>query len=89
MNRRAKKSLRDALNASDELIDRFGQATLEQYLDDRDLQLITERLVIAVGECVAQATRSDPALLDAIPEAWMLSELGIGLPMAMTTSAMK
>lgn len=50
------------------MLDRFGNATPERYLADRDLRLITERLIIAVGECVAQAARSNPEILDLIPE---------------------
>ncbi len=50
MNRRAAKSLHDALKASQELIDRFGDRSFEQYSVDRDLQLITERLIIAIEE---------------------------------------
>jgi uncharacterized protein with HEPN domain len=69
MNRRAEKSLRDALAAADELAARVGSVPLDSYLADRDLQLITERLVIAVGEAISQAVRADETLLDTIPDA--------------------
>ena len=69
MNLRAEKSLRDALAASEELINRVGAVSLDGYLQDRDLQLITERLVIAVGESISQAIRVDEALADSVPDA--------------------
>ncbi len=69
MNRRAAKSLHDAVEASDELLSRFGDTSFERYLADRDLQLITERIIIAIGECIAQAVRAEPSLLDTSPEA--------------------
>ena len=73
MNRKAQKSLCDALAASSELVNRVGDVSLEVYLLERDLQLIAERLVIAVGEAISQATRAEETLLEAILHAHDLS----------------
>lgn len=69
MKPRAIEPLHSALAACDELIGRFGQVTLDAYLEDRDLQLITERLVIAIGESVSQAARIDESVLEVLPDA--------------------
>ena len=72
MNRRAEKSLRDALAASNELINRIGDVPLEQYLSERDLQLIAERLVLAVGESIGQAMRADESISGSLPDAHII-----------------
>jgi uncharacterized protein with HEPN domain len=62
-------SLRDALQACEELISRVGNVSLDGYLTDRDLQLISERLIIAIGEAVGRAIRADATLTDRLPDA--------------------
>lgn len=69
MKHRAAEPLRSALAACDELIDRVGDVRLDIYLQDRDLQLITERLVIAIGEGVSKAARIDESVLVELPDA--------------------
>ena len=69
MKHRAAEPLRSAMAACDELITRVGDVELDVYLQDRDLQLITERLVIAVGEGVSKAAGIDESVLVELPEA--------------------
>jgi hypothetical protein len=63
MKPQAIASLHSALAACDELMERVGQVTLDAYLQDRDLQLVTERLVIAIGKGISKAVRIDESVL--------------------------
>lgn len=69
MKHRAAEPLRRSLAACNELTVRVDNVRLADYSADRDLQLITERLVIAIGECISQATSADESLLERIPNA--------------------
>ncbi len=43
--------------------------SLEHYESNRSLQLITERLVGIIGEAMYRVQRSEPSLVDELPEA--------------------
>ncbi len=69
MIRPVEKSLRDAMTACNELMPRVSGVDPGSYLANRDPQLITERLVSAIGEANSQATRVDVSPLETIPDA--------------------
>jgi uncharacterized protein with HEPN domain len=69
MRHRATKRLRDARAACLEIIAYTERRSLQDYLTDRTLRLVIERLLEIVGEALNQAVRSDPALSTSIPEA--------------------
>lgn len=69
MLQRAPKRLRDVRDAAREILSFTDGKTYEDYLADRALRLIVERLFEIVGEAMSQARSEDPALDEAIPEA--------------------
>jgi len=60
--------LRDARAACDELFAFTAGKTLDDYLSDRGLRLIVERLFEIVGEALSQAWQEDASLVDHIPD---------------------
>lgn len=66
--RRAPKRLRDVRDACAELQTFTEGKTFDDYVNDRGLRLIVERLFEIVGEAMNQAIVDEPALEDAIPE---------------------
>lgn len=68
MNRRAVKSLLDAISACSEIEELVGQPSLDAFLSDRTRQLVAERLLAAVGESLYQAEIDEPLLSDSVPD---------------------
>ncbi|MCC6945214.1 MAG: DUF86 domain-containing protein [Thermomicrobiales bacterium] len=68
MNRRAAKSLLDAISACSEIEGLVGQPSLDAFLSDRNRQLVAERLIVAVGESLHQAEIEEPLLGDSVPD---------------------
>lgn len=69
MIRRAPKRLRDVVDAADEILSFTEGKTFDDYVNDRGLRLIVERLFEIVGEAINQAVVDEPELEEAIPEA--------------------
>jgi uncharacterized protein with HEPN domain len=69
MVRRAPKRLRDVQEASNEILSFTRGKTFADYLDDRALRLMVERLFEIIGEAMSQALIDEPDLSDAVPEA--------------------
>lgn len=69
MIRRAPKRLRDAVDAADEILSFTEGKTFDDYVSDRGLRLIVERLFEIVGEAMNQAVADEPELEAEIPEA--------------------
>ena len=69
MPSRATKRLRDARAACLEVLAYTEHRSLDDYLSDRTLRLVVERLLEIVGEALNQAIRDDPELVTTIPEA--------------------
>ena len=68
MNRETAKRLHDALSAGREIQQYAANTTREQFLEDRSLELIFERLFEIVGEAISRAEDEDPSLRQQIPE---------------------
>lgn len=69
MNQRVAKRLYDAELASHELAHFTENKTLDEYLADRGLQLVVERLLEIIGEAIQRAAREDTGITMAIPDA--------------------
>jgi uncharacterized protein with HEPN domain len=68
LNREIAKRLHDALSAGREIQEYAASTTREQFLEDRTLQLIFERLFEIVGEATFKAEAADPSLRDKLPD---------------------
>lgn len=69
MVERVPKRLRDVRDASAEILDFTRGKTYDDYLGDRGLRLIVERLFEIIGEAMSQVRAEDPDLDDVVPEA--------------------
>ncbi len=69
MIRRAPKRLRDVVEAANEILSYTEGKTFDDYVNDRGLRLMVERLFEIVGEAMNQAVTDEPELQDEIPEA--------------------
>lgn len=68
MNQRTAKLLHDALSAGREIQQYAAATTREEFLNDRSLQLIFERLFEIVGEALSQAIKEDPTVHSQVPD---------------------
>ena len=68
MNRETAKRLHDALSAAQEIQRYAASTTREQFLEDRSLELIFERLFEIVGEAISKAEDEYPELRARIPD---------------------
>ncbi|MCC6945189.1 MAG: DUF86 domain-containing protein [Thermomicrobiales bacterium] len=69
MRRTTKKRLHDALSAGREVEGYIAGVSLDQFMADRSLQLIIERLFEIMGEATSKAEDDLPDLRTRIPEA--------------------
>lgn len=69
MKRTTAKLLHDALSAGREIEQFAAQTTREQFLIDRSLQLVFERLFEIVGMALSKAIQSEPDIQLEIPDA--------------------
>jgi uncharacterized protein with HEPN domain len=69
MVRRAPKRLRDVRDAASEILSYTRGKSYDDYLDDRALRLIVERLFEIIGEAMSQALIDEPEPGSAVPEA--------------------
>src|SRR5690606_95738 len=67
--RRAPKRLRDVVEAANEILSYTEGKTFDDYVNDRGLRLMVERLFEIVGEAMNQAVTDEPEFQDEIPEA--------------------
>lgn len=68
---RAEKRLRDAYAACLEIAAFTDHRSLDDYLTDRSLRLVVERLLEIVGEALNQAIRDDLGISTVIPDAYV------------------
>lgn len=68
MNRETSKRLHEALSAGREIQQYVATTTRAQFMEDRSLELIFERLFEIVGEAMSQAEDADSSLRQRIPE---------------------
>ena len=68
MNQRTATLLHDALSAGEEVQQYVASTTREQFLEDRSLHLIFERLFEIIGIALAKAIQLEPDLKTRIPE---------------------
>lgn len=68
MNQRTAKLLHDALSAGREIEQYAASTTRDQFLKDRSLHLIFERLFEIVGEALSQAIKEEPTIRNQIPD---------------------
>jgi uncharacterized protein with HEPN domain len=68
LKQRTAKLLHDALSAGREIEQFAAGTTRKQFLDDRSLHLIFERLFEIVGEALSQAIKEEPAVRSQIPD---------------------
>ena len=68
MTERARQRLLDALDACETIVSFVQGKTLDDYEDDVQLQLPTERLLTIIGEACSQAVRAQPDLGSRIPD---------------------
>jgi uncharacterized protein with HEPN domain len=68
LNRETAKRLHDALSAAQEIQQYAASTTREQFLEDRSLELILERLFEIVGEAISKAEDEYPELRARIPD---------------------
>ena len=69
MHPRARQSLLDVADACWEIELTVAGLDLEQYRSARQVQLITERLFLIVGEALSRAQKHEPGIVSGIPNA--------------------
>lgn len=68
MNQRTATLLHDALSAGEEVQQYAASTTRDQFLEDRSLHLIFERLFEIIGIALSKAVQMDPDLRTQIPD---------------------
>jgi uncharacterized protein with HEPN domain len=63
------EALADVLAVGEEIGSFVGTTTFDEYAADRVLSLAVERQFEVIGEAVSRALRTEPHLVDRIPEA--------------------
>jgi uncharacterized protein with HEPN domain len=68
MKRETAKRLPDARSACDEVMAYCQGRTRNAFLADRTLNIVVAHLTLTIGEAMRQAERTDPTLIDHIPQ---------------------
>jgi len=68
MNRETAKRLLDARDACDEVMAYCRDQSRKGFLADRTLNIVVAHLTLTIGEAMRQADRTDPTLIEHIPQ---------------------